>query len=110
MDCLGLCDACNEPFQQLRDNHRYCSSKCRNDARFRRFGLNLDDYNTMLTSQGGVCKICRSYPNPVLCVDHSHSTGEVRGLLCHKCNTALGLLADSPVLLLRAIQYLKGNL
>ena len=64
-----------------------------------RFNLTLEGYNLMLDAQGGVCKIC-SMPETtrknnsdevrMLCVDHDHNTGQVRGLLCNKCNRALG--------------------
>lgn len=67
----------------------------------------------MLTTQGGVCAICRS-DDPAapkggaFAVDHDHATGRVRGLLCQKCNTALGGFRDNPKFLLAAIKYLKN--
>ena len=48
-----------------------------------------------------ICSKCK--------VDHNHSTGEVRGLLCARCNTAMGLFGDSLSLMENAINYLKGN-
>ena len=64
-----------------------------------RFNLTLDEYNIMLKNQDGICKIC-SMPETsrknnsdevrMLCVDHDHNTGKIRGLLCNKCNRALG--------------------
>lgn len=82
-----------------------------------RFGISLDDYNKMMEDQQGVCKICglpeskldhRSKLPRRLAVDHCHSTGKVRGLLCSDCNTALGLMKDNPKLLNEAIKYLSG--
>jgi hypothetical protein len=65
----------------------------------------------MLLGQDGVCKICSKPPldNPYLCVDHSHITGRVRGLLCTRCNTGLGQFEDDPELLMAAYKYLKGK-
>lgn len=80
-----------------------------------RFNLTIDDYNHIFMEQGGKCQICKK-PEKLrdkkgrikwLSVDHSHSTGEVRGLLCNKCNTGLGLLGDSKKTLASAIKYLK---
>jgi len=54
-----------------------------------RLGLTLDDYERLLAAQGGVCAICKRPPKQGgrrLHVDHDHSTGSVRGLLCFICN------------------------
>lgn len=63
---------------------------------FRKYGITLEKYNEMLSSQDFVCKICKK-PETIktnirtnkLAVDHCHSTGKVRDLLCMKCNTVL---------------------
>lgn len=65
--------------------------------------------------QGGVCAICKrpeTHHDPSgrtkrLAVDHDHQTGLVRGLLCHGCNAALGLMADDPARLEEAARYIK---
>jgi len=49
------------------------------------------------------------YRNKVLCVDHDHNTGKIRGLLCNTCNRALGLLKDNKQLLINALKYLKNE-
>src|SRR5688500_1693885 len=55
------------------------------------YGITKDDYLAMLERQGGVCATCGNPPtDKPLCVDHDHTTGVVRGLLCHRCNKALG--------------------
>lgn len=55
------------------------------------YGISLEDYEQMLVSQNGVCASCGFDPgDEVLCVDHCHSSGRVRGLLCGPCNRALG--------------------
>lgn len=76
----------------------------------RQYGLGFVEYNKMLEKQNGVCAICNSAPpnhhKKRLNIDHCHTTGRVRGLLCDACNRALGLLKDSPDLMLKAISYL----
>lgn len=80
------------------------------------YGIGIDDYDRMLSEQREVCAICgnpetamhRSSIVRRLCVDHCHKTGHVRGLLCAKCNRAIGLFADDPNILHRAIDYLRN--
>lgn len=78
-----------------------------------RYGMTLEDYDTMLSNQAGGCAICAS-PVPKrkgstrLVVDHCHKTGVVRGLLCYRCNVGLGNFEDDPVLVLKALKYLGG--
>lgn len=73
----------------------------------------MDDYNRMLKEQDGVCAICKSddpkSPERVgyWYVDHCHTTGKVRGLLCNSCNRGVGLLGDDISNLERAILYLS---
>lgn len=76
------------------------------------YGITLDEYNSILSSQNGRCAICKSLPsiNRRLCVDHNHSNKKVRGLLCDRCNKALGLLHDDISSLKSAINYLENNL
>ena len=78
------------------------------------FGLKYRDYSSMYAHQDGKCMICRSPlakykghgDSPTACVDHDHETGQVRGLLCRKCNTGIGCFNDSPDLMDSAIEYL----
>lgn len=76
-----------------------------------KFGITLADYNEMLEQQEGLCAICRQPPRGQrrLVVDHCHETGKVRQLLCHPCNSGMGLLQDNPELLAKAIQYLERH-
>lgn len=83
------------------------------------YGLTPEDYQKMLAAQGGVCAICgkdeptehgRTGTKFRLGVDHCHDSGRVRGLLCQRCNRAIGLLDDDPALLQRAITYLSKGL
>lgn len=83
----------------------------------RKYGISVDEYDQLLVEQNGVCAICRSKESHVyksgklkdLSVDHCHSTGKVRGLLCVKCNRALGYLDDSIERINRAITYLEKS-
>jgi hypothetical protein len=61
----------------------------------------------LLARQGGVCGICGKAPQEPLCVDHSHATGRVRGLLCRKCNTALGSFDDDVSVMAAGIAYIR---
>lgn len=78
----------------------------------KKYGISIEEYDRMVESQKGLCKICNSFePNRKgrLCVDHDHDTGKIRGLLCDKCNRAMGLFGDSQENLQKAIEYLKAN-
>ena len=74
-------------------------------SRRRRYGLTPERYLGMREAQGDACAICKRARS--LVVDHCHTTGQVRGLLCHHCNTMLGQADDNPELLLAAIRYLQ---
>lgn len=82
----------------------------RNQNLKRFYGITIEDFELMLNNQNGVCKICSSdNGGNTLHVDHCHSTGKVRGLLCGKCNTAIGLMNDDIDVLLSAIKYLTAQ-
>lgn len=63
----------------------------------RTFGLTVEEYNEMLSEQGGVCAICGGTDNRRLSVDHDHETGTIRGLLCAGCNGALHVLENTEI-------------
>lgn len=77
----------------------------------KRFGITVEEYDAMVAAQGGRCAICRgeNTRGVRLPVDHNHKTGKVRGLLCERCNLALGQFGDDPQLLERAIAYLAAG-
>jgi hypothetical protein len=76
----------------------------------RTYGLTPEQYDEMLAFQGGVCAICREKPGALsLHVDHDHTTGAVRGLLCVRCNNALGLFKESHDLFAAAADYLERH-
>lgn len=76
----------------------------------KRYGLCKDSYDVLLQAQGGVCAICHSEcsRHPSLSVDHCHTTEQIRGLLCHSCNLALGNLEDDPARARAAAAYLEA--
>lgn len=77
----------------------------------KKYGITLADYARMLIKQGEGCAICgEADDGALLAVDHCHETGEVRGILCRRCNTAIGKLSDDPTLLASAIDYLEGRM
>lgn len=77
------------------------------------YGMTPEDYDKMLEQQDNCCAICKTATPTgkwkVFAVDHCHITGKVRGLLCNECNRGMGLLRDSPELLIAAANYLKEN-
>lgn len=91
----------------VRSLNRHPETKRR--IALRKYGLTLADYDNLSKAQGGACSICWETPTGRLDVDHDHSTGLVRGLLCGRCNSALGLMKDDPARLTAAIAYLAKN-
>ncbi len=127
------CKVCTREFRASPEHTAYRRSyyalnrhkeaaKYRNDpAKYKdrnlrsRYGISLEDYNTMLSAQCGACAICcvsspdQSGTRKYFIVDHCHITGAVRGLLCQKCNAGLGLFNDSPTQLKQAVEYLTSS-
>ncbi len=121
---VKYCSVCHKPkklkeFFKAPNNKTGYEGKCKEcrhvSARpkqlMARYGITHEQYEDMLEKQGGVCAICETFElrkdSRYLVVDHCHTTNEIRGVLCHKCNTALGLFNDKEELLLKAIEYLK---
>ena len=73
----------------------------------RRYGITMDDYLAAEHAQDGRCAICGVDGGGALCVDHDHDSGNVRGLLCNECNSAIGLLKEDVDVLDSAIRYLE---
>ena len=72
----------------------------------RRYDLTVEDFDRLYEAQDGQCGICKEYMESPH-VDHNHETGKVRGLLCHGCNSGLGLLKENVNALKRAVEYLS---
>jgi hypothetical protein len=78
-----------------------------------KYGIDLEDYSSMLAAQNGACAICGTATpdgrGRFFHVDHCHRSGKVRGLLCTKCNQGIGMFKENPETLLAAIRYVKQH-
>ena len=93
-------DATRQKARELRGDYTHVGSK-----KAERETMTLKQFNEMVELADGICQICRERKD--LVVDHDHKTGKIRGLICRRCNSALGYWKDSPENLLRAIEYIK---
>ena len=101
----------------MREFRKRNPDACKRSDLKKKYGISLEQFNEMKNSQQHVCAICKQPETAIdhrtkkfrdLAVDHCHTSGEIRGLLCTRCNTAIGLLQDDVDLLARAISYLSG--
>jgi hypothetical protein len=99
-------------YLKLQGNNEDISKAQENDWRLKKtYGITIETYNKMFSDQNGCCKICKIHQTDLninLAVDHSHTTGKVRGLLCHKCNMGIGLLQEDITILAESIKYLMS--
>ena len=106
---VSACKVCTENYRKANRN----TTKDTNAYLIRTYNIDLKDYERILDNQGGVCAICStSVPggnNKRLSVDHCHTTGKVRGLLCRLCNAGIGKLKDDPALTRKATEYLERH-
>lgn len=79
--------------------------------RLRKYGLTDEQYAEMLDQQDGRCAICRTddYGIKGPQIDHCHDTGQVRGLLCNRCNLGIGQLGDDPERMEAAARYVRAD-
>lgn len=69
--------------------------------------MGADEVDGLIQQQDGLCAVCRS--RAATQVDHDHKTGAIRGIVCLLCNAAMGAFHDDPVLIRKAIRYVKGH-
>lgn len=123
-----VCSGCNQgkPLSEFytypRNGKRYNRSECKKCHSYRnrklatpekqrqyflkyKYNLTEQDIEELKSAQDYVCTICKEEPE-VWNVDHDHSTGRVRGMLCWNCNTGIGKLGDDPNRVLNAFTYL----
>ena len=108
----GKCPRCRQCDRKLQSTY-YAKNKAKHQeySLLKKYGMTLADREALIAAQGGACAICGT-TTPTghgarLHVDHCHATGEVRGMLCTKCNRALGLFEDNTESLASAITYLQ---
>ena len=109
----AYCKDCSRELDRKRQGRRYVplskeASRLKSfNWRLKTFGLTLEDYNKLKLAQSLRCGICGVEENKSFNIDHDHSTGKVRGLLCGPCNRAIGLFKESEQALLSAVNYLR---
>jgi Recombination endonuclease VII len=128
-ECLeSRCTLCNKersnayyyanPERTAEQRKKYLKSNkegyktVRNTQLMLNYGITLEDFNSLFEEQKGCCAICEKHQSEfknALCVDHCHSTKKVRGLLCSRCNTAIGNLKDDPNTADKAAAYLRKS-
>ena len=102
------CRSCRTADQQIyREKYGY-----KNQIKYK-YGITMEEYNTYITNSLGKCPLCSidyfstksrlSQP----CIDHDHETHKVRGVICHACNVALGMVRDNKEILEKMITYLS---
>lgn len=105
----AFCRSCPVAAQKVcqeRDPERY-SSQLRRARLKHAYGITPSDYDTLLATQGGTCAVCNSPPlGKYLHVDHDHSGGMIRGLLCDRCNHAVGHVLEDPTRAVAVALYL----
>jgi hypothetical protein len=98
---------------KIHERKRYVEGGGKDKVRERNmkesFGLTIAEYDKLVEIHQNGCAICRrpDKSGRRLAVDHNHVTNEIRGLLCHNCNIALGLLEENETFILNMIEYLK---
>ena len=115
------CRKCGCVFSPSAPSEHYCSDSCKDYGLVecyyvRVYGITINEYLQLAEEHNYECAICGrenfamgTNHSGCLVVDHNHTTGKVRGLLCHNCNRAIGLLHDSVSNIENALTYLKCN-
>lgn len=114
-ECLGICQRCNTspavPRNDRNTFQKYCLP-CRQIVQLEQtYGITHEEWKALLDSQGGTCAACRTSEFGALgpVVDHDHTTSEIRGLLCNRCNVALGMALDDPQRLRALADYVEEH-
>jgi len=111
------CIFCKKPLEDSDRSARckkmgyWCCKDCEKTYNFKYYyDFPLSSYKKLLKEQNESCAICGIHNSKLkesLFLDHNHNTGKVRGLLCRKCNSGIGLLGDNMAILKKAISYLE---
>lgn len=129
---IKSCVICGQEFETKVNHAKFCSKSCKHKSMYQKskfrvlrkdyqlqkvYGITLEQFNIMLERQKYKCAICKEmeictqkngnlYP---LCVDHNHTTGQIRELLCRRCNMALGLLREDRLIIEEMKMYLDKH-
>jgi hypothetical protein len=106
----NTCKKCTNEF--MRKDRIRRPDAYRNSDYKKMYGITLDQYKEMVDKQNGVCAICgctETRKLKYLHIDHNHSTGKVRGLLCVNCNIGIGNFKENINFMKSAIKYLEGG-
>lgn len=107
---------CSRPLCENKgSNAGMCHKHTYNLVKYQKYqeGFTWDDYDTLWEAQSGRCPICSKdlvWEARETCLDHCHMERKVRGILCHRCNTGLGMFRDSEQSLEAALRYIRSNL
>lgn len=94
------------------NTHRYSKERLKGYQVKAAYGITYDEWLNLMNSRGWSCEICGrevETSGRALAIDHDHSTGALRGVLCQRCNCAIGLLSDNEETLHNAIEYLQRS-
>jgi len=120
--CSGNCNVYYNRQKDIEKHRKYAADQQRkksadkkaSDAKRKRelrikrqYGISQEQFLLLKEKQNSLCAICGAKPE-ILVIDHCHTTGDIRGLLCHGCNRGIGLLKDNIDILNKAVHYL-GN-
>jgi hypothetical protein len=101
-----VCPDCRKdprPDAQIRDRRRT----------LRTYGLTQEEWDRLIALQGNACAVCKTTQpggrSEHWHIDHDHVTGQVRGLLCHRCNLGIGQLRDDPQIMMAAARYVAAH-
>lgn len=104
---ISTIDTAHKNYKDKDKRRAYLKEYNRKNFRKYKYGLTQEAFEAMKLGQSNVCKICKKLPKEWV-VDHEHSTGRIRGLLCRSCNVAIGLLNDDPEILKEAARYVSN--
>jgi hypothetical protein len=115
------CRLCDKVFSPIAPSNHFCTDECKmiwtlNKGLVNTYGITVLDWLDLYNRQQGGCAICKSGGFVMnkdrhvrkLVVDHCHTTGVVRGLLCHQCNQGIGLFKENLEFLKRAVAHVEG--
>lgn len=107
----GRCKVCISEFYKAHNAKPEVKARNRATQIASKYGLTVADYEARLRMQDHRCALCGrpdGHDGKRLVIDHCHATGRVRGLLCSRCNSALGYFEDDPHRIANAVAYLGG--